>query len=371
MFYGESWALTHMLFLSPEYKQNFPQFVTALHRGSTAAEACQVAFGKSAADVFRDLRTYFARKKLYGAVFQTTLGKAEAEPAIAPLTGFDARLALADLQAALGRYDVAAREYDALGKLGPERPEVMQSQGYLALLQKDVPLALASLRKAYEAGGQDPRLCVALAQMETGKQPPARIIPLLERALKVKPDYMEALLQLGGLRVADRQFEAGINTLMSIQNIAPERAPGVFYALAYAYLETGDLERARQNIETAKKWVRAPEESQRLQMLTNLLEARAKLPMPPRPGEKRLAAEGLVQGVECGAGGNRMRLQAGERSLVFVVPDPKAIEFTSRSGPTLQIHCGPQQKPFHVRIEYAPSSVMEQGSAGVIRRLDY
>lgn len=371
IFYGESWALVHMLFLSPEYKQNFPKFVNALNRGSTTAEACQAAYGKSSDDVFRDLRAYFARKKLYGTVFQTTLGKAETEPVIAPLTGFDAQLALADLQTALGRYDIAAREYDELGKLQPGRPDVMQSQGYLALLQKDVPLALASLRKAYEAGSQDPRMCVALAQMETGRQPPAKIIPILERAVKVKPDFTDALLQLGALRVADRQYEAGISALMSIQTIAPERAPAVFFALSYAYLQTGDLDRARQNIETAKKWARAPEDSQRLTQLSSLLEARAKLPVPPRPGEKLVTAEGLVQAVDCGSGGSRMHFQSGERSMVFVMPDPKAIEFTSGSGPTLQIPCGPQQKPFHVRLDYAPASVMEQGPAGVIRRLDY
>jgi tetratricopeptide (TPR) repeat protein len=371
LFYGESWALVHMLFLAPDYKQNFPKFVTALHRGSTAAEACQVAYGKSAAEVFRDLRSYFDRKKLYGTVFQATLDKAETSPAVSPVAAFDARVVLADLQVALGRFDLAAREYEALDKLQPGRPETAQSLGYMALIKRELPQAAEYFRKAYAAGGNDPRMCVALAQLEVvNKQPPARIVPILERALQAKPDYQEALMQLGFLRVAARQFDGGISALMSVRNVTPDRAPAVFITLAYAYLETGDLERARQNAGTAKKWARTPEDTERLAQLTSFIDARAKMPSPPRAGERLQTAEGMVQAIECGRAGNRLRLQTGERSLDFLLPDPKAVEFTFAGGKSLQIHCGPQQ-PFRVTIEYAPVSVMEQGVTGVIRRLDY
>jgi tetratricopeptide (TPR) repeat protein len=372
VFYGESWALAHMLFLAPDYKPNFAKFVTALHRGSTAAEACQIAFGKSSSEVFQDLRTYFARKKLYGAVFQATLGKAEAAPEQSVVPPLEARLALADLQVAIGHFDVAAQEYQALDKIQPDRPDVAQSLGYMALIKKDIPLTLQYFNKAYAAGNNDPRMCLALAQLEIAtKQPPSRAIPILERALQVKPDFQEARLQLGLLRAADRQFESGIAELMSVQNITPERAPAVFLTLAYAYLETGDLERAGQNVETAKKWAHLPQETERLALLTEMIEARAKLPAPPRPGEKLQSVEGLVQAVNCGRDDNRLRLLAGERTLDFLLPDPKAIEFTYAGGKTLKIHCGPQQPSFKVKIEYAPVSVMEQGLAGVIRRLDY
>lgn len=371
LFYGESWALAHMLFLAPDYKQNFAKFVTALHRGSSAAEACQTALGKSSDEVFSDLRAYLGRKKLYGTVFQTTLEKASEEPEHARLTDFDARLVLADLQVALGRNDVATREYEALEKLEPNRPEVAQSLGFMALGKRDFPLAVRYFTTAWSEGSTDPQMLVTLAQLQVAnKQPPAQVIPLLERALQAKPDFSEAQMQLGFLRVAERQFEAGISVLMSVQNVTPERATGVFTTLAYAYLQTGDLERARQNLDTAKKWARAPEDAQRLAQLGGLLEARAKLAAPPRPGEKMQSAEGVVQAVDCGPAGNRLRLLAGERMLVFLLPDPKSVEFTFAGGKTLTLRCGPQT-PFRVRVDYAPVSVMEQGVTGVIRRLDY
>jgi hypothetical protein len=225
--------------------------------------------------------------------------------------------------------------------------------------------------RAFAAGAGDPRMCMALAIMESAdRQPPSKVIPILERAVQAKPDYAEALLQLGTLRVATRQFEGAISALMSIQNVTPERATGLFVPLAYAYLETGDLDRARENALTAKKWAKTPEQSQQLDHVLEFIEARAKLPVPPHPGEKLQTVEGLAQGVECGAGGNRLHVQAGGQDLSFLLPDPKAIEFSTKSGGSLTLHCGPQ-KPFRAVVGYAPVSVLEKGITGVVRRLDY
>ena len=53
IFYAESWALAHMLYLSPEYKDNFGKFVMALHRGSSAAEAVRIAFNRTPEEVYK------------------------------------------------------------------------------------------------------------------------------------------------------------------------------------------------------------------------------------------------------------------------------------------------------------------------------
>ena len=42
IFYAQSWALAHMLYLSPEYKDNFGKFVMALHRGGSTADAIRL-----------------------------------------------------------------------------------------------------------------------------------------------------------------------------------------------------------------------------------------------------------------------------------------------------------------------------------------
>lgn len=372
LFYGESWALAHMLFLAPDYKQNFAKFVTALNRGSSAEEACQIAYGKSGDQVFADLKTYLTRKKLYGAVFETKLGGGETVPLVTRITPLISKLALGDLLVATGKADQALAEYAGLEDKSSESPELAEAIGFAALAKQDIPLAYRSFGKAYSLGSADPQMCAILAQMSVAnRQSPAVAIPMLERALKVKPDFNEARMQLGFLRVANKEYETGIQLLGSLATVSPERAPAVFITLAYAYLQTGDLAQARQNIETAKKWAKADEDVQRLAGLEGLLAAREKLPVPPKPGEKLQTAEGLVDAVECSASGNRIVMQAGVKRLTFALPDPKAIEFTNVGGKPLQIKCGAQPQAFKVKVDYAPVSVLEQGITGVVRRLDY
>src|SRR5579862_3278151 len=49
IFYAESWAMVHMLYLAPDYKQKFPEFVGALLRSKTFNDASQAVYGRSAA----------------------------------------------------------------------------------------------------------------------------------------------------------------------------------------------------------------------------------------------------------------------------------------------------------------------------------
>jgi Flp pilus assembly protein TadD len=371
LFYGESWAFVHMLFLSPEYKDHFGKFVMALHRGSTAAEACQTAFGKPAAAVFDDLSKYLGRKKLVGAVFATTIAKGDTEAEVTKAPEFESRLVLADLQAAIGRAELARQEYDELQKLEPNNPELNLSLGFAYLMREDASKARDYFARSFGAGGKDPQMCLALGMLEiAAKQPPGQVIPILERAVQGRPDYQEAWLQLGVQRVAARQFVAGIEALMKVESVTPERASGVYFNLTYAYLETGDLAKARESGEIAKKWAKLPEQVARLGQMLKFIQARGKLVPPPRPGEVLRSVEGMVQGVDCGVTGNRLRLQAGERMLSLVLPEAGAVEFSSATATAFNLKCG-AVAPFRVRVEYVPGSVMNQATAGVVRRVEY
>jgi hypothetical protein len=56
---------------------------------------------------------------------------------------------------------------------------------------------------------------------------------------------------------------------------------------------------------------------------------------------------------------------------VLILPDLKAVETVHR-GPdrNLNLTCGPQN-PEHLLIDYAPSTVLKAGPAGVIRRIEF
>lgn len=371
IFYGESWALAHMLFLAPEYKDNFGKFVMALHSGKSSAEACEIAFGKSSRAVFQDLHTYFDRKKLYGTVFETRLESREEGTASKALPEFDAQLARADLLVAIGKRDDAKTEYARLEKEQPDNPALDQSIGNLAVWSRDLNSARQYFEKAYEAGNADPRLCFQLAMLEReAKQPPAKIIPILERGLKSKPDYVDAKIQLGLTRIDARDFPGAVSTLTSIAKITPQYAPSVYCGLAYAYVQTGDLEGARDGVGTCQKWAKTDADKNRAERILKFIEARSKPAVAVRPGEKLEHVAGIARNLQCSPEGNRLEVAVGNKVVTFDMPDPAAVEMPAAPAAGFGFACGPL-KPVRVGIEFAPPRSAIETSAGIVRRLEF
>jgi tetratricopeptide (TPR) repeat protein len=371
IFYAESWALTHMFFLSPEYSEKFPQFLAAMNHDIPAADACLSVWGKTWQQVSEDLRNYFRRRKIVGRVFEVPLGKAEGKVPFRKVSDFDSRLTLANLNAAIGRFPAARQEYTALEKLQPENPNLNQALGYLALEVDDKAAARQYLEKAFFEGDADPQMCFELAMLDRGAaQPPEKGIAALERALKGKPGFTDALIQMGILRISARQYDKALEALTSIPKISPQRAAEVFWAIAYAYFETGDLEKARANALTAKRWSKDAKLTAGLDELLAMTDARSKSPYAPRPGEKTERVEGVLKGVDCSSGRPVLVLAEGERTLAFILPDGKSVEFVHDGALTLQFNCG-ALPPLRMTLDYAPGSVVKEGSAGVIRRMQF
>jgi len=371
IFYAESWALAHMLYLAPEYKDNFGKFVMALHSGKTSAEACEIAFGRSSAQVFQDLHAYLDRKKLYGQVFETRLANNDAEIVSSPVSEFDARLALADLMVAISKRDEAKAEYARLEKEQPGSADLDQSIGNLALWSRDFNTAREYYAKAYDAGNADPQLCYDLAILEReARQPPAKIIPMLERSLKSKPDFLAAKIQLGLIRIDARDFPGAISALMAIPKIAPQFAPSVYCGLAYARVETGDLEGAVQDVQTCHKWSKTDSDTTRADRIQKLIEARSKPSVAVRPGEKLQRVAGVARNLQCAQEGNRLQIAIGNRLVSFDLPEPDAVELPAAPTAKFSFTCGPLP-PISIGIEFAPPRSAIETSAGIVRRLEY
>ena len=356
IFYAESWALTHMLYLSPEYKDNFGKFVMALHRGSTTAEACRVAFDRTPGQVFQDLQAYLERKKIYGRVFEADMDNHEAEPAASAMTDFDSRLMLADLLFGLHKLDEAKQAYTRLEMEQPDRPDLDRAIGNVALAEKDADTARRYFEKAFDEGDADAEMCLQLALLESfAKQRPEKIIPILERAVKSKPDYTEAKIRLGVALVDARDFAGAISRLIAIPNVTPGEAPTVFCALSYAYIETGDIAAARQNAETCRKWAKTDPELSRADQLQKLVDARSKSAASVHPGETVKRMVGMARNLECSPEGNRLQIVAGNKLIAFDMPLPEAVE-TTQKPPEFALACGPL-KQVPIGVEYAPRAV--------------
>jgi tetratricopeptide (TPR) repeat protein len=371
IFYAESWALAHMLFLAPEYKDNFGKFVMALHSGKSSAEACEIAFGKSSSAVFKDLHAYLDRKKIYGRVFETGFEDRGEQTTPAALPEFDSRLALADLQVAIGKRDDARLEYARLEKEQPGRIDLNQSIGNVALWARDMSTARQYFEKAYDAGDADARVCFELAMLEReAKQPLAKIIPILERSLKSKPDYTDAKVQLGLIRIDARDFQGAISTLMSIPKITPQYAPPVYCGLAYARVQSGDLEGAREDALTCRKWAKTDAETSRAEKILKFIEARSKPSVAVRPGEKLERVIGIARNLQCAPEGNRLEIAVGDKLVAFDLPEPAAIELPAAPAASFSFTCGPLT-PVRLGVEFAPPRSAIETSRGIVRRLEF
>ena len=373
IFYAESWALVHMLFLSPEYSPGFPKFLSALNRGRGMAEAFQSAFGRTDDEVFGDLQNYMTGRRVNGHVFEVSLGKSDQAVEFSKVDSFDVRLMLADLTIALNRRTEAVEEYEALARLRSDNMLVAEGLGFAALSIKNYEEARVNFEKAFAAGDANALMCLQLSLLEGRVHDGARVESALNRALQTKPDYVEAQFEMGLYRIALRQYPQALDALLSIKKIDPARAASVFSSIAYAYFETGDLERARANAVVAKEWATNPRQTAGEDGMLATIDARAKSPFAPHPGEGTQRVDGILTNVDCTsqAGQQRIVLNVAEKPLVLILPDLKAVETVHR-GPdrNLNLTCGPQN-PEHLLIDYAPSTVLKAGPAGVIRRIEF
>ncbi len=368
IFYAESWALAHMLYLAPDYKDNFGKFVMALHHGSTSAEACRIAFGRTPEQVYQDLQRYLDRKRIYGRIFEAGMDKTQPEPVASAVPEFDARLMLVDLLVASRKLPEARQEYARLEQEQPDRADLAHAIGNLAQATGDRDTARRYFEKAFNDGDADAVMCLQLALLEGfARQSPDKIVPILERAVESKPDFTEARIRLGLVQVDARDFAGAISTLMAIPNVTPEQAPGVFCGLGYAHLELGETAAARQNGQKCRQWAKAGEDIHRADQLLKLADARSKPPASVEPGEALRRIAGTTRSLECSTEGNRLQIVAGNKVVTFDLPSLDAVEQTRRPA-GFALACG-ALRPVPVSVEYAPPRSAIETSVGIVRRL--
>ena len=276
LFYAESWALTHMLVLSPDYAAEFPKFVEAVSAGASARDSLARIYGKTLDQVTTDLKHYLSRRQLPTHVFDLDLQAAQVDPRplVAPREQVD--LALADLAASnpYAEADGAAALHSVSGRY-PESPEAEELLGYLAMRRNRLDEARLHFQKAVERHSTTPDVIFYLAHLESAAgAPPDRVIGLLNRALALNPDYYDARLELGFVAAKAKKFDLATSALSAASQLAtrdnphPEHAYVLSYTLAYCYAQ---LNQSDQALEYGEKAKRAARSGQDQEQTANLL----------------------------------------------------------------------------------------------------
>jgi tetratricopeptide (TPR) repeat protein len=248
LFYSESWALAHMLVVSPSYAAGFPKFLQALSEGHTAAEGFQLVYHKTPAQLETDLRDYVDQQHLPVIEAQlTSVSDAPAAASMASVSNADMDFMLADLAVANpnARVGLEAQLASAASQV-PGSPDAEENLGYLALRQGKSAAARAHFQLAVDRHSSDPGVLFYLAHLnhEAGA-PSDQVIPLLQRALSLKPGLSEARLELALVQTSDGNFPKALEALQNLTGLHPENVYAAAYTEAYCYAHTDKLPEAR------------------------------------------------------------------------------------------------------------------------------
>ena len=361
LFYAESWALTHMLILSPAYGGGLPKLLDGIAAGRPVADAFQTAFGKTMEQAFGDLRPHLSQDWHLIEV-PVPPYKNDAEPAVSAISLEQVMIAKAELLMVMGRNETAATMFEEVARKFPNTPGAETGLAALAVRAQRYDEAVSRFERAIQEGASDGSTFFEYAMLlRDTKAPAARVDEFLHKTVQASPGFAEAHFLLG-VRASDRgDYSAAVEHLRRATEILPRQCY-FWHALAFAYYKLGQIDDSRAAAYRAVNAAASPGEEAMARAALNLTaanrpEARPAVITPPawnnRRGDHRV--DGLLIAVECQSSPVRLRVRTGERVIDFRVGDPKSVVLKGGNGATVQLECGPNDgRP--VAIEYIGDS---------------
>jgi len=385
MFYSESWALAHMLFLDPAYRPHFPAFFKAVASGEASAPALQSAFGKSLAQVQKDLGGYIQSGPTKHLLVSVHLDKSAENPDVQPVDLWDADLALAEIMSTSQRQAPKAKEMlTQLMAEQPKRPEPPGILGEIALREGHREEAIADYTKAVELGSTSPELYFRYAMLiwnRSGGHDEA-ILRALRKAVELRPDYAEARLRFGFALMDHSNYKEALLQFGQIRNLQPEDAFSLFRSIAYAEYRLGEKDAARLALEKAKQWAKSPTDRMDVEQLSEALDP-SKVATAPAPAVAQSETvetvappshlpkmAGTLDELECSGTHARLAILAGGHQVWFLIQDPGSVRMTNAGAGSMDFTCG-RQTARPVEIEYIDRPDSETKTIGLVRGIEF
>jgi len=388
LFYAESWALTEMLILSPEYAPGFQKFLARVALGTSGRQALDAIYAKSPEAVTRDLHRWVDRGN------QPTIQLPEVRAA-APLVEVSAvsplavRLVLAKILLAAGEFDRANERFDSLMRDAPDSAEVSAGLGMIALHKGDSEAARHAWKRAIDLGIADPELCYRYAILADEAGVAAdEIRPSLERAVALQPDFDDAHYQLALLEKNAGRYQAALREFHALRRVPDARAYAYWLALADTYNELGRRDEAQSAARRASEHATAAAErslaaeqiyiaqtdpgvqfardaSGHLQLVTIRMPHQQTDWNPfIEPGDDIQRIQGTLREIDCGEV-TAIRVEAAGKMVKLAIPDLQHVQM--RHAPQ-EFVCGPQTV-MQVTVDYARSP--NSGANGIVRGMDF
>ena len=330
IFYAESWALVHMLSLSPKFKQGLPEFVKLIIEGREQDEAFETAFEMPMQDALAALREYI--KNPAAVTVAAPPLHEEKEYAAVPMTSIDSALALADLALHTSHPSLARSLFLRAAKENPQSPAAVAGLGSIALAENRKQDAQREFERAIAMGYRDADTYFQLAMLKHDDA-------LLQKALTFDPNFAEAHFLLGVRATDSGNFQVAIEHLRHAVAIQPRRFT-YYQALGYAQAKSGDRQGAAQSARRAAILASTAPEKEMAAVLTLLAgetpavhEKKPDILTPPSwqnpKGDTRL--EGTLTRVDCDSVPLRLILKPPGQTVELNVPHPSKLKSSTPS----------------------------------------
>lgn len=386
MFYAESWALVHMLFLHADYRPHFMVFLKLVISGQPSAQAVQQAFGKSLAEVQKDLTRYIDNGPTHNLLASVQLDKSVEDADVQPVSVWDADLALAEIMSSSQRQAAAGRQMlQRLMSEQPLRAEPLTLLAELDLREGHRDEAVRDYAKAAELGSTNAEMYLRYAQLMWSRphDKDGAVVKALQKAVELKPDYPEAQMRLGFALMEQGDYKQALADLTLVKGVKAQDAFSYFHAVAYANYRAGNEEKAREALARAKQWAKEPADRMAVEQLSGALDSRHSGDGPPTsPDAQTSIAEtvtapsrlprmsGTMDTLECSETHARLGIVANGKTVWFLVDDPGSVRLTNTGTGALDFTCG-KQAARPVTIEYRDHLDSETKTIGVVRGIEF
>lgn len=391
MFYAQSWALTDMLLLSPEYAPRFRAFVTRVSDGSASSAAVlEGTYSKSLAGISSDLERWIRRRRSMPVIVETGPAGSASSVESAEVSNLSVDLTLAGMLVAAGQPDLAESIYRDAALESPEDPSVLGGLAAVALQKRKPDESRSLFEKALSHGLADADLCYQYAVLLDRIGGPVELRrAALERAIDVRSDFDDARYALALTEKNHGNNQAALEQLRAMRKIPPARAYSYWCAMADALI---GLERNDEAVEAAKKAVALASEPQERVRAAQLVHS-AQTHLAVRfvrdasghqqivttrvpndatewnpfiePTDKMQRIEGKLVEVICGDPATRLVIDSGENRVTVAIPDPSRVQMLHAPP---DFACG-AQTAVRVKVDYAASHSYD--AVGIVRGVEF
>ena len=259
-FYAESGLVVHYLYdhnLIPKLAVYFD----AVHTQKKPVDAAiRAAFGMTAEQFDKALKSYLASGKYRYYPIRTDWGMAAAQFAVAPIMPADALATIADIHAHSPDYQaVALGEFRDVLKMEPGNILALRGAGFVCLEQKDYACAEENLKQAAARDGGDARVHLYYAMVldergggdkqasdsKASAKTTAEIKKELQKAIEIDPNLADAYSLLGYTQGTSGETEMAIATLRKALEMSP-RNERYLFNLASVYMGNGKVSQANK-----------------------------------------------------------------------------------------------------------------------------